>query len=241
MDINQVLGELGLTKNQTNLYLALLKHGIMTAGLLAKKTAINRSTVYIELEVLIRVGLVSFVVKDHRRIYRAADPSTLLEILDVKRHKLTKVLPSLQKMQKLHHSPQFHVDVFEGKEGIKTFYQHILQSEVKEVLALGVTGYGLKLLAHSWPQFMRQYIKAGVRAKYIANYDAKKQLASLPTGRLSIKYMPKKKDSQVTTVVYGDFVAHQSVVNDRVYVVLIEDLFLAMTYRNHFDFIWDQL
>ena len=60
----QVLKEFGLNEREVQVYLALLKEKSCTASKLAKVAKVNRTTAYLELENLMKRGLVSYVIKD---------------------------------------------------------------------------------------------------------------------------------------------------------------------------------
>jgi len=230
----------GFTENQVKLYLELLKEDETNASRLSKITGIHRSTTYQELEVLVKNGLASFVVKDFKRYYIAASPDKLLQILDEKKKNLQDVLPDLKGLQGISKKSSVNVEVYEGKEGIKTFYQHILNENPKEVFAFGVTGYAFEVLKYSFPQFLDKYLKAGIKARYLANFDSKKRLQESPKN-IQIKYLPKEAYSNVTTIVYDEYVAIQSLIEDKIYVILIKDKNLAAGYRNYFEFVWETI
>ena len=122
----RILEELGLNEKEARIYLTLLKEKSCTASKLAKLAKINRTTAYLELENLMSLGLVSYVVKDSKRYYQAASPDKLIEILDSKKAKIQSILPQLKGLHKS--IEPFKFEVFEGKEGIKTFYQDILNN-----------------------------------------------------------------------------------------------------------------
>ena len=143
----KVLQEFGLNDKEAKIYLALLKEKSSTASRLAKKTKLNRTTAYLELDNLLKLGLVSYVIKDSKRYYQASPPEKFLEIIDNKKSKFESILPQLNGLYPT--AEPFRIEVFEGKEGIKTFYQDILNN-AKEVFAFGVTGKAMDVLRFSY-------------------------------------------------------------------------------------------
>ena len=148
----------------------MLREKIANANKLSKITKINRTTVYLELDKLLNRGLVNYVIKDSKRYYQAADPDKLMEILETRKVKLESILPKLKGLAQP--VEPFKIEVYEGKEGLKTFYQDIMNSAT-EVLAFGVTGKAFEALEFMFPQFVKKYIKKGIKARYLANYDSK--------------------------------------------------------------------
>jgi len=232
----EILKEAGLNEKEATIYLELLREKICNASKLSKITKIQRTTVYLELDNLIKKGLVSYVIKNSKRYYQAASPEKLIENLDTKKQKINSILPDLKN---LHHSIEpFKIEIFEGKEGIKTFYQDVLNSNNKELLAFGVTGNAFEILKFEFPHFVKKYEKAGLKVRYLANKSSEKLLAELPKDKAKIKYLPEQYSSDVTTIIYANKIAIQSLVKDNIFVILIEDEKLFKGYKNYFEFMW---
>jgi len=235
----EALEEFGLSDKEARIYIALLREKSCTASKLAKNTKINRTTVYLELDNLVKLGISSYVIKDSKRYYQPVNPEKLINILDEKRKKLEKVLP---KLKSLHSEIQpFKIEVFEGKEGIKTFYQDVLNS-VKEFYVIGATGKAIEVMEFSYPHFVKKFLKSGIKERVLANIESKEIMEKFhPSKFLEIKYLPKKYKSEVTTIIYGDKLAIQSLHEENIYVVVIKDNHLARTYENLFILMWDLL
>jgi sugar-specific transcriptional regulator TrmB len=233
--IKDVLKEFGLNDREVEIYLRLLEEKNCTASRLSKLTKMNRTTAYLELGNLMKKGLVSYIIKDSKRYYQAASPGKFMEILNTKKEKMKEIMPSLKNLHKA--IDPFKFEVFEGKEGIKTFYQDIL-NHAGEVLAFGVTGNAFEILKYDFPHFVKKYEKAGVNARYLANESAKDLLKSLPKYKVKIKYLPKAYSSEITTIIYSNKIAIQSLVDDNLFVVVISDKKLSEGYRSYFEFMW---
>jgi len=61
----KILEEIGLEHIEAKIYLALVELGETTAGDIAKKTNLQRSTTYLYLEKLIKLGLVSYIFRNN--------------------------------------------------------------------------------------------------------------------------------------------------------------------------------
>lgn len=229
------LKEFGLNDNEIKIYLGLLKLKSSTASNLAKLSKINRTTAYLELENLMKLGLVSYVVKNSKRYYQTASPERLIEILDSRRSKIRSILLELKSMRQ--EIEPFKIEVFEGKEGIKTFYKDILEN-AKEVLAFGVTGKAMEVLEFSYPHFLKKFMKANIKERALANLSSKIMMNTHSREHLKIRYLPKDYEARVTTIIYNDKVAIQSLQKENIYVVIIKDRFLYETYANYFNFMW---
>ncbi len=231
----KILQEFGLNEKESKIYITLLKEKSCTASKLAKLTKLNRTTAYLELENLMNFGLVSYIIKNAKRYYQAASPDKLIEILDSKKAKIKSILPKLKNLHKS--NDPFKIEVYEGKEGIKTFYQDILNN-AKEVLAFGVTGKATEILRFSYPQFLKKFMKANIRERALANIDAKKIMKKHPKSHLKIKYLPREYKSEITTIIYSNKIGIQSLHKDNIYVIVITDKLLYEGYKNYFEFMW---
>ncbi len=239
--MKDILRGLGLTENQAKLYIELLSGGEQTAAGLAKCCRLNRSTAYQELDVLVSLGLVGHMNRDYRRWYRAAPPEKLLEMMETKKNTVKGALPELKRLQQQAKTPATTVQVFEGAEGLKMFFRHLLEVRPDETLALGVTGYAFEQLQYTFPQLLKRYVRAGMKARYLANADARERLRKTPQKLATIKYLPAGFTGPVTTIIYSDFVAVLSLRKENSYVLLIRDGALAEAYRGYFNLLWERL
>ena len=79
-EIKQVLKEFGLTENEAEVYIILLRLGYASASEIAEKTQIHRINIYDILERLQERGLVSYSKAGKRKQYGAVDPKRILEM-----------------------------------------------------------------------------------------------------------------------------------------------------------------
>ena len=96
----EVLSNFGLTEAEVRLYLELLKMGVATATDLAKYTNTNRTFTYDRLKKLLNSGLISYIIKDNKKYFKAAEPSQLLSILREKEEQVKSILPELEQLKK---------------------------------------------------------------------------------------------------------------------------------------------
>lgn len=181
-------------------------------------------------------GLASYVIKNSKRYYHPANPKKLIEILETKKKKINSIMPQLQN---LHQDQEpFKIEVYEGKQGLKTFYQDIINN-TGEILAFGVTGMAFEILNFEFPHIVKQGIKNKIKIRYLANKDSKKQLNKIPKQILKVKYLSEKYNAKVSTIIYSNKVAIQSLQKDRIYISVIKDKNLYESYKNYFEFMWN--
>lgn len=118
------LQEIGLSDKEAGVYLALLAVDNDSVVDLAKKTKINRTTIYPVLESLAKKGLISEVKVDKKVRFQAEPPerlTTFVErqkiLFEEKSERLKDIIPQLKSVQR--DSGELPViKVYEGREGI---------------------------------------------------------------------------------------------------------------------------
>lgn len=121
--LEKYLQEIGLSEKESQIYLALLQVDSESIQDIAKKTGINRTTVYPVLESLNQKGLVSEVQDGKKTMYQAAPPErleTFVErqkvILSEHASRLKDVIPQIKSIQRATGERPI-VKLFEGRDG----------------------------------------------------------------------------------------------------------------------------
>ena len=147
------LEKMGLTRNESIIYISLLKLGITSAQNLVKESELHRSRVYDGLESLQRKGLVGFVVKNYKKYFQAVEPEKLLDYIDEKREAVKQILPDLKKIEGVKRE-EISASVYKGKEGLKTILSEMLK-EGKDIMVLGAKALIYSELQYFLPNFER--------------------------------------------------------------------------------------
>ena len=77
--------KIGLTKNEVQIYLTILKAGPILAGEITQRSGIHRRNVYDALERLKEKKLVSFIIKDNKKYFQINHPNKFLDLLEEKK------------------------------------------------------------------------------------------------------------------------------------------------------------
>src|SRR3989338_1381742 len=96
MTDTEILEDLGLTKTEVKVYLALLELGSSSAGKILEKSKLPNSTVHRDLNSLIVKGLISFILEGKRKVYQASNPENFFEFIADKKRRFENKLPSRQ-------------------------------------------------------------------------------------------------------------------------------------------------
>lgn len=97
MDVN-TFKKLGFSEKEAAVYIALLSLGPSSVRILAKKTEINRGSVYDALKWLRDEGLVNLFEKDSRQFFIAEDPGKLHELVQARERELRDVEKGLKEV-----------------------------------------------------------------------------------------------------------------------------------------------
>ena len=84
----EILKDAGLTNNESLVYRALLELGPSLAGQISRKTGMHRRTVYDITEMLIKKGLIGYILKNNRKLFEASSPERFLDLLKEKENSI---------------------------------------------------------------------------------------------------------------------------------------------------------
>jgi len=236
--MEQELSEFGLTEKEIKVYLACLYLGSALVNEIAHRAGTHRTYTYDVLKSLKKQGLVSFVIKSGKQYFEVAKPEKLLSILKEREGKIASILPELNTLYKSAiEKPK--VEVYEGKEGLKTIFDDILRHR-GELITYGSTEKLTKILQFYFPNFIKLRIKNRVPVRVITERSAE-SLKIHVADKQELREMRFVAGVQFpsTIYIYGNNVAILSLEKDIV-GLLIEDQNIAATQKYIFELLWKQ-
>jgi len=226
----RVLQNFGFTEAEVGIYLTLLRLGEATASELAGKTNMNRTFAYDRLQKLIGSGLVSYVVKDNRKYFRAAEPGQLLAILKEREEEIRAILPELEGLRK----PQKEgpvVEIFSSKKGVSTALNLVLK-EGKEVLIHGTISRFRDIMGPYYEVWNNRRAKEKIRARVLTNEEIE-----LPFAEIDL--LAEEEKASITTFTFGD----KTIVvlwSDSPVAILIDSEDIAKDNAAFFNSLWER-
>src|SRR3989338_5499155 len=190
------LRQAGLTENESKVYLALLELGPSLAGNISRKSGLHRRTVYDTTEMLIKKGLIGYILKNNRRLFQASDPKRLLEMLREKENILAPLIQGLSAKYSITKEKE-ETNFYKGKEGLKTIFED--QLNAKEILILGASTKAYEILQFYFKWYDKTRKQKKIKARIIAQ---DKNIKKLPFAE--IRYLPKKYSNPVSVNIYED-------------------------------------
>ena len=238
----ELLSKIGLSGNETEIYLALLKLGPLSAYEIAQKTGIYRPHVYDKIETLAKKGLVSYVQKGKKKIFSASPPSKIMDYLKEEEGEVKKDIKLLSSnlvyLNSLYNisKEDTKVQVFTGIEGLKMRIDDTLTYAKDEILIFGLDDARYN---DALPVFMPQHFKRlrekDLRERVITK--KKKDIFMFDNKVTTYRFLDTKQFEPVNTMIYGNKVAFV-IWGTPITSIIIENTPLAQTYREHFEYLW---
>lgn len=244
----KILAEIGLTKSEIAVYLALLKLGSSTTGPIIKEADIASGKAYLILDKLTKKGLVTHAITAGTKHYQARNPERLLDFLKEKENDLKKkeeqlaqIIPKLKaEFEEKKYKPI--AEVFEGVKGLKTFMNWTLkemeQGECIDIL--GVPRAANEKLQAYLIEWNKIRIKKGIKMRILYNQDCREFGIKREKMKLTeVKYMKQEFETPAWIDIFQDYVVTLNVHGNPV-CFLIKNKESADSYRKYFEIMWKQ-
>jgi len=170
LEMEEKLQQLGLTRVEAKLFHNLLDKGSSTPGKLSRRTGIHRRIVYDALDRLIHKGLVGYMVENNKRVYQAADPQELKDIIVSQEELLDGIMPQLKQMYVMQHEKQETL-FYHGIKGLRSVFNDQLR-EGKEILIMGASAKASEILRFYFEHYDRERVKKKIKVKILSHEAA---------------------------------------------------------------------
>ena len=236
------LEELGLTKNESLIYLFLLRQGETTTGRIIKETQIANSRVYESLNSLIQKGLVSYNVQKNGKHFKAEDPKKFNDIEEQRKKKIQELLPQLS-LLKNQEQKETITAVYEGYEGFKTAFRKIIDDCPKngEISILGFSEPESK--SESLRLFLSNMNLKSIQKKHklkiILDSSTRETLGKdrEKEKNTEVKYMPKGYITPIAIDIFEDYL-YMFLWEEKPFVFMIKNKKIAESFSTYFNFLW---
>ena len=233
--MKEQLKEIGLTENESKIYVSLLELGPSNAGLISRKSGLHRRVVYDTIEMLIQKGLVGYIVKNNVKLFQASNPKRILEIIEERKNKIEEVMPKMLDFY-IKTREKEETNFYKGKNGLKTVMEDQLDSSKnnKEILIIGGSPIAYEILQFYFKWFDKRRVENKIKVKVIFNKTDKK--LNIPYSE--IKFLPDKYSSPLAVNIYGDKVALILWSKENPLAIVIKNKEISDGYRKYFELMW---
>lgn len=237
MDNQRILKEIGLSDRESSVYLAVLELGASSVSPIAKKSGYNRSYCYDILSALVERSLVSFIIKNGRRRYKAEDPDKIFYKLNNNLIMYKSILPQLHSLYNISVGGKPKVSFYEGVEEIFSLYEQIEGS--KQFDAIGSPSYIEKYIGKYFNKITSKIFTKDIIVRelnpqgspmvpYLTSYIQPYHERRFLEGVTELKTDMMIYKNKLSLISYGE----------TPHAVVIEDSSIVETQRILFDIIW---
>jgi len=241
-----ILERIGLTRNESIVYLTLLQLGTSKTGPLLSQAKLNSGKIYEILDSLKDKGLVSESIINSIKHFTAAPPKQILEFLQEKKATIEKEessikteLATLEQLRSMNIAPVRAV-TYTGFKGIQAAANEALASVQKgeDIVAMGVTNRKEDKYNAFWKRWSIRRLERKIVAKHIFSEESDYY-------RLfgKMKYTEARVLTGITPVTVDIFGSHTTLIlnyNEPVSCILIHDKNTATSFRQFFEQLWKQ-
>lgn len=229
--VKETLRKIGLTEEEINIYILLLRKGSSKATILSKDLGVARTTVYRFLASLHDKGLVGENIQNDVKYFYAVDPERIPEIIEERAEELREKIPELKSL-KNQDFEKAKVELYKGKEGMKTVMRDVLRNKKPYTFIGEVEKYFLELKIFVI-QWLRKIEKAKIKGRLLCPANQNFKIASTEEYRI----LPDEIISGVSTWTYGNKTA-LFIWSEPFFVVLIDNEAVTSNNKKTFEYLW---
>ena len=246
----RLLEDIGLTKSEALVYVALCELGPSTTGKIIQKSGVASSKIYNLLDKLEKKGLVSHVMRTGVKEFEAAPPERILLYLDEKENAIKKEkskaqhIVSLLKTKSLIAKKEQEATIYRGMKGLKTAFYHCIDEMPRddEMLVMGVPNRQLK--TNNFFILLNKYrAKKGIKLKIMFDETANEDIQAISKNSpmSEIRFMPEGVLTPAAVNIMGNNVIIFPAENeDNPLLILIRGKEVADSFRSQFNLLWNQ-
>lgn len=240
----ETLQKLGLSNKEAKVYLAVLELGPSRIPLIADKSKIKRTTVYVLLESLMQKGIVSLQTTKNTKKFIAEKPQRLMNLLKEKEKDLKQILPELEALANTQKYTRPEVRFYHGKEGYITIAEETLETPNSTILCMGSLVKTYNIVGKDYDS--THYIPMRLKKNIIFKGLLFKDQASMALKRdekkykREIKFLPQNFEFECYMTVFPNKIAMMSSEEELIGVV-IKSPGLAQMEKQKFEMLWNLL
>ncbi|MDD9953958.1 MAG: hypothetical protein OXR66_06495 [Candidatus Woesearchaeota archaeon] len=235
--MKEILESLEFTPYEAEIYLCLLEHGKLSAYEIAEKTGLYRQAAYDALNRLLEKGNVTNLKEGRRKIFKAVDPTFLLEQQKEKERNLQAILPQLFSLKKTGEDA-VEVEVFKGRNVLRLCFTDaikVLKKFPGELCCTAVDeSFFIDYDAAAMEYYKREMLRHGFTERVIIKRGTK---GYFPRKMSTYRTIPPRFFNSHPIQIYGNTVQLHIEGNPQ-HMILIRSQSVADSFRKQFELMW---
>jgi HTH-type transcriptional regulator, sugar sensing transcriptional regulator len=244
----ELLEQIGLTKSEIKVYLALLELGSSTTGPLIDKSEATSSKIYEILDRLIHKGLVSYVFKGEIKYFEASPPERLIDYITEKQAIMTKQKEAVQKlipeleMKREMSSYKQEAKIYRGMKGLETaFYDCLKSGEKGDVWCVYGAQPRSEKVNYFFSRWSKERAERGIRMRILFDEDARGELQTKPEQNplAEIKFLQKYFSMAAGINLFKDrTIIFPSETEKEPLIIVIDNKQVTDSFKTNFELLW---
>jgi sugar-specific transcriptional regulator TrmB len=240
MDID-ALKDIGLSNNEIDVFVALLKLKAASANEISKHSHVHRTNVYDTLTSLAEKGLVSYTVKEKKKLFIAEEPEKLLALAREREERLIELIPQLRFLRiKKDELPD--VNVYRGITAFRMMLEGFLEKG-ETIYVYGAPANAPEVLGPFIQSFHKRRIAKKIQMLHIYNQAAAERVNLLNKMKhTKAKSLPAWFQSFVSVNICGDevvFMFWAGLESKQLPVIRICNQAMADSFKKQFFLMWE--
>lgn len=242
----QYLTDLGMTRDEAYIYVALSEHGVSTPLQLSRLTGINRTKVYRTTEELAKKKIVQIEIEEHSTRIAAVPPEQLVFMVKREQQRIAHLARDFPEIERqlnelgVHHQADTKVRFYRGKEGIEQMVWNVLKTSTE------VVGYTYRDLADFvggkfMDDFAAEFVRRNLTMRdiYGDEYVKSKKHDADWSDRITSRYLPNTTLTILHQMdIYDNVVSFYNWHEGDVFGVEIHNSKVAHLQRQLFELAW---
>jgi len=229
--VREILKKIGLNEIEINIYILLLKKGNSKVTILAKELGLARTTIYRFLTSLHEKGLIGENIQNNVKYFYAVDPERIPEIIEERAEEVRDKISELKSLQNKD-LEWANVELYRGKEGIKTVMKDIIRIK-KPYTFIGEAEKYFSEIEFFTIQWLKQVDKKKIKGRLLVPENQKFKVAKTE----KYKILPEELISGISIWTYGDKTA-LFIWSEPFFVVLISNRSVTDNNKKTFEYLW---
>lgn len=238
-----ILKNLGLTDKESEVYLASLSLGPATILKLSQASGLKRTTIYSIIESLQQKGLMIIELHGWKKMFSAADPRKLEQVLENRKKELKSNLPELLSLYNLK-GDESTLKYYEGLEAVKSVYESLIQDIKPHEDYFVITNIEewLELDKSFFMDFIKRRAKLNINICLLfqESEEARKHQKFQQNYNEKVKILPRDNTFSVNLVITPQKVVINQMVPP-IMAIVIENKNIIKVWQDIFRLLWTRL